>query len=1140
MSADPNPSFSAAESDELAGQGAGTSLAIQHYQLLRRIGEGAFGEVWIARNALGTLRAVKVVYRAVFADARDYERELTGVRNFEPVSREHVGLVDLLDVGVNHAEGYFYYAMELADDASAPGASQLPEQGDREPSTKDDPSAPCSEVAAPQRGKRPSAISDWKSYSPCTLSARLRDEGRLPLAECLRVSVALTDALEFLHGQGLIHRDIKPSNIIFVGGVPKLADVGTVTRVEDAKTMVGTEGFQAPEGPGKPQGDVYSLGKVLYEISTGKDRQRFPEPLTSLAELADRAQWQEFNAVVTKACEPDPSRRYASVTELRVDVLTIQAGRSVRRQWLLEKRFKQAVAALVVLAVLVGAGVFIQQMRLEVANARAKVERARLESEAKAASARAEEAEHRRALLELEKVIRPPHEAGWSARAWQMASNGANRFGFDTNLQSQAAGSLAGLDATNIFLTGSIGGSSVAFSPDGKRVLYGSLPEAKQTDDPGKAHLLDLDTKKLTAFPAPGSGPVAFLPGGTPVQFSADASHRLALWLVGQPSAGTAIPPVQTGPHRQHASATAASDDSIALRFFSLPNGERFTALGALAMTPDGSFVAASGASTSGRAICAVWDGTSGNLRLATSDLGTASPRASHFFPTNALAFTPDGSLLAAGDDEGGVRIWRIVDRSALPPIKASRLPILSLAFGPDLVMDPMHPAAEPQWLLAVGDSGGGVMIWRLATTELVTQCPGAQWDRAALTFSPDGTLLASGGRGTMVWDTATGRPLLTMGEEFGNGIAFSRDGARFAAATKRLNGVVSSLVYEWHDGRGIRTLRGLARPLTKVCFSRDGRLLAAVSQDWQVGLWDLSNARLLHVLSVPPGLVTADNAGLAFSHDGAKFAFMAGSRALLLGAESGECLQEWPLPPGRVDELAFDPSGLLFAFHLEPTDAAAQDFSRPTTARIRELLPDGTARPLMELPEFNRDVHGAVWSPDGSVIAIEGFGVQGEMTDRWVKVVHPLANSTLWTRRPEVAPEGPSMLAMDAGGAGVAFVPGPTSSMEICDPVSGHTDRTFQCPFHAFSSRTQLLCFGSPNEEVLIAMQDGSLLLKAQFSETKPSFLPVFSRDGNLLAWGSQDGTVSVCDLEELNRRLAEIKLDWSTRAGSLPSRKP
>src|SRR5271166_6025754 len=96
---------------------------IPDHVLLDRIGIGAYGEVWVARNTLGTLRAVKIVYRVRFEDDRPYQREFHGILKYEPISRTHEGLIQILHVGRNDEIGCFYYVMELGDDLSRPAAN---------------------------------------------------------------------------------------------------------------------------------------------------------------------------------------------------------------------------------------------------------------------------------------------------------------------------------------------------------------------------------------------------------------------------------------------------------------------------------------------------------------------------------------------------------------------------------------------------------------------------------------------------------------------------------------------------------------------------------------------------------------------------------------------------------------------------------------------------------------------------------------------------------------------------------------------------------------------------------------------------------------------------------------------------------
>ncbi|HTV40083.1 MAG TPA: CHASE2 domain-containing protein [Candidatus Sulfotelmatobacter sp.] len=251
-------------------------------------GKGAYGNVWLAKNAAGQWRALKVIYLKHFdGDAAPYEREFNGVSRYKPVSDKHPGLLRV-DFVSKKSDGYFFYAMELGD----------------------------------------SLTSDWQGdpgkYKPRDLGGeRTRSPGRrLPLEDCIRVAIALTDALTFLHEHGLTHRDIKPGNVIFVNGDPKLADLGLIAEIrpdDETKTFVGTPGYMPPppEPPGTPLADIYALGMLLYVISTGNNAAFFPEIATTLVSTKEPGPYLALNGVILKACQPDAGKRYQTAAEMK-------------------------------------------------------------------------------------------------------------------------------------------------------------------------------------------------------------------------------------------------------------------------------------------------------------------------------------------------------------------------------------------------------------------------------------------------------------------------------------------------------------------------------------------------------------------------------------------------------------------------------------------------------------------------------------------------------------------------------------------------------------------------------------------------------------------------------------------------------
>lgn len=253
-------------------------IEIPDYELIKVIGRGAFGEVWLAKTLLGAWRAVKVIHASRASGRTAFDREYEGVRQFDPVSRRHPNLVDILHLGRDPGLRYFYYVLELADPADG------------------------------------SLSVDPGQYTPRSLGSDISSGKRYDAVEFLALSIPLASGLDFLHRQNLIHRDIKPANIIFVEGTPKLADVGLVTSASQAHTFVGTYGYIPPEGPGSPQADIFSLGRVFQKMIFGKDNDvsgMFP-PADTLSDAA----LESIGVVLEKATAVDPGERFRSAGDL--------------------------------------------------------------------------------------------------------------------------------------------------------------------------------------------------------------------------------------------------------------------------------------------------------------------------------------------------------------------------------------------------------------------------------------------------------------------------------------------------------------------------------------------------------------------------------------------------------------------------------------------------------------------------------------------------------------------------------------------------------------------------------------------------------------------------------------------------------
>ena len=257
------------------------------WRLVREIGHGAYGVVYLAVGSDGKRAAVKVCRRDEIGEER-YARELRGARLYSAIQRT-TGLVWMKEL-VEEPWG-FYSVMDLADHEFGGEFSE-------------------------------------DTYRPKTLASMLGGVKALPIDESVKLGIALAKGLETLQRHHLLHRDIKPGNVIYVGGRPVLSDPGLVVEESEAASLVGTPGYVPPENFTAAVGDVYSLGLTLKAASFGRSIEDIDKGPALEADTS-AAQFPAWWRILSKATDPTPSRRYQSAKALLKDLKSLRIKASI-------------------------------------------------------------------------------------------------------------------------------------------------------------------------------------------------------------------------------------------------------------------------------------------------------------------------------------------------------------------------------------------------------------------------------------------------------------------------------------------------------------------------------------------------------------------------------------------------------------------------------------------------------------------------------------------------------------------------------------------------------------------------------------------------------------------------------------------
>jgi len=197
------------------------------------------------------------------------------------------------------------------------------------------------------------------------LLRQILDEGRIPHDRAIRIAIAVLDALDYIHSNGVVHRDLKPENIMVdAEDNIKLIDFGiagdaAARRLTYANftATLGTPNYISPEQVqgkrGDGRSDIYAAGVILYEMLSGKLPFSGPSPMAAMNDrllnyptppsVADPSISPQLQEVLYRALERDPRNRYARASDFENDLLHLdQVGVEDRvelRDW--QKRKSQ-------------------------------------------------------------------------------------------------------------------------------------------------------------------------------------------------------------------------------------------------------------------------------------------------------------------------------------------------------------------------------------------------------------------------------------------------------------------------------------------------------------------------------------------------------------------------------------------------------------------------------------------------------------------------------------------------------------------------------------------------------------------------------------------------------------------------------
>ncbi len=967
---------------------AGIPAQLAGYTLIRELGRGGMGVVYLARQAgLNRLVCVKVLLSGPWAGESEVLRFLREAE--AAASLRHPNIVGIHELG--QADGRHFFAME---------------------------------------------------YVEGRVLADLVRDGPLPADRAAGYVREIAGAVDYAHREGILHRDLKPSNVLIdADDRARITDFGLARRIDAPSggsltatgAIVGTPAYMPPEqaapasGMTGPRSDVYALGAILYELVTGRPPFRGETPLDTLVQvrtiepvrpgLLNPRLSPDLETIVLKCLEKEPARRYESARALADDLGRLLEHRPIharpvsraRQAWRWCRRHPfLAVLGLAFLGftALAAVSAVITYRAYRAESSALAIRDTALENAGNALSARDNALEHaRNSLAARDNALDEANGHLYVSRfhrAWQSwqsadmtsldrlleelrpATREGDRRGWEWSflrgLGHQERRSLEGHTAPVFAAAWSPDGRRLATAGEDRMVLVWDLerdgPPSRIPSNQGSVHSLawsrdgrrlasgcddgiigiwDMEHNRLLHAGREGSGAVRSVAWDTDGRRLAIASEAgVSVWggeIGGRAhriaDATSSMTSVAWSPDGRRL-AWGGDEGWVSISAVEPGAGDRAIRsrkrhawwVNAVAWSPGGDSVASVGQDGSIK----VWDATTGGERVThATPTGTA---------LTSLAWSPDGTRLATGGADWTVTLWDAAEGRPMRVWRGHRDVVRAVAWAPGPPGEKTGPGRR--LALASGGADRSVKLWSPADPDDGSTVIDQPAPVKSIAWLADGSAIAA-----MDLDGAirlqspeTGAVLRSWDQPLARSRVVAADPAGRRLATVRGEAAVILDV----DARTEPTvLAGHEGPVWSVAWEPAGRALASAGNDGKIRIWDPRSGLQEQSIACLDGAARL----LAYSGDGRRLAAVSVEPVVqLCEPASGRWVGSLKTT-SSINAIAWSPAGTRLALAMADGTIALLDGDA------------GRAGPAMA---GHRGAASAVaWSPDGRRIASTG-----------------------------------------------------------------------------------------------------------------------------------------------------------------------